>query len=965
VKTVLQSTSATVVFAPGIAGVGNLNFTNFFTVAPFVINRLMAVINQTRNTIIYAEAQTGLGWTSWNPITHVLTLNSDTSTHAATDILQIVYDTPTVAIVPAEEYFDPVNKQRTSQPQSLIDTDFEYGVQSTKWETTHLINNRPTAFYEPIFPMDPSAITAINTIAGSRIVNVTCASTGGLTGVAIGTPIFVQDAIDNNANGWYAVSSVTTNTNFLYAAKAPMTITGNVLDSNKTLIFPGNFYTGSGIALGVTNAFTYVGTTFTCTTQYAHGLYTGDPIYVLNTTSSLGNGSPSGAWTVSSTPNATQFTFEVLNAPPGGATITNAIGNTNLYARPGGYSIHRAYDGGVQLSSGAGNPNAQTTRQTRKYFRYQSGKGIQFSTGSILRPSFQLNTLSAASLTLNATISAICKVPHGMQPGSQISVTDSTASAYNGTYEVRTVPNDLTFTYASSGTPTVLQATGFPIYASPGALWGCTVRLGMFDQQNGLFFEHDGQYIYAVRRNSVQQIAGVVSITTGTNIVNGTNTLFSDHLTPGDFVVIKGSSYRVLSIPSDILMFIAPEYRGPTCANCTVSKTIDTRIRQDQWNIDPLDGTGPSAYILNPNKMQMFYMDYSWYGAGFVRWGIRANNGNVHYVHKMLNNNANAEAYMRTGNLPARYEESNICPSTVLAQNLGSGGATIFVNSVSAFPPMGTVRLTAPGNTSSAVIEYIKYNTRSLPTNTLTGLLRAQTGGNAVAQAFTASLDAPTQVELVGTSGGVASSNVPPAMAISHWGSSVIMDGRFDDDLNFAFNAGAAAAPLIGVGARNAIISIRLAPSVDSGKTGLLGVREIINRMQLRLRAMDILTASAILGVRVEVVLNGRTSAATAWQNVGGSSLAQIAYHPAGVTVTGGENVFGFFHYGGSSYQDLSQVRELGNSTLGGGTVNATATTANGMYPDGPDVLTVVVSHNNGSTAQAIQSRLSWTEAQA
>jgi hypothetical protein len=423
-------------------------------------------------------------------------------------------------------------------------------------------------------------------------------------------------------------------------------------------------------------------------------------------------------------------------------------------------------------------------------------------------------------------------------------------------------------------------------------------------------------------------------------------------------------SYRVQSIASNTLLYILPEYRGPTLTNGIVTKTIDTRIRQDQWNIDRLDGTGPSGYILNPNKMQMFYIDYSWYGAGFIRWGIRANNGNVHYVHKMLNNNTNAEAYMRSGNLPARYEEHNFCPSTILTQTLNSGDATIFVSDASIFPPAGTVRVTTPGNTSSATIEYIQYNTRNLSANTLTGLSRAQTGGNGVAQTFTYAAQAPTQVELVGTSGGTASSNVPPAMAISHWGSSVIMDGRFDDDLNFVFNAGPPGAQSIGSGARNGIISLRLAPSVDSGRTGLLGVREIINRMQLRLRSMDILTNSATVGIRVEVILNGRILAggATAWQNVGGSSLAQIAYHPPGVQIVGGESVFGFFHYGGSSYQDLTQVRELGNSTLGGGTANVGSTTSANLYPDGPDVLTVVVTPNAGAN---IQSRLSWTEAQA
>ena len=70
--------------------------------------------------------------------------------------------------------------------------------------------------------------------------------------------------------------------------------------------------------------------------------------------------------------------------------------------------------------------------------------------------------------------------------------------------------------------------------------------------------------------------------------------------------------------------------------------------------------------------MQMFYMDYSWYGAGFIRWGFRAENGNVIYAHKIPNNNANTEAYMRSGNLPARYEVSTVPPSTTTTKTISS-----------------------------------------------------------------------------------------------------------------------------------------------------------------------------------------------------------------------------------------------------------------------------------------------------
>ena len=47
------------------------------------------------------------------------------------------------------------------------------------------------------------------------------------------------------------------------------------------------------------------------------------------------------------------------------------------------------------------------------------------------------------------------------------------------------------------------------------------------------------------------------------------------------------------------------------------------------------------------------------------------------------------------------------------------------------------------------------------------------------------------------------------------------------------------------------VFSIRLAPSVDGGTTGLLGARELINRMQLTPAGVGVYTTTA--GVRVEI----------------------------------------------------------------------------------------------------------------
>jgi hypothetical protein len=88
--------------------------------------------------------------------------------------------------------------------------------------------------------------------------------------------------------------------------------------------------------------------------------------------------------------------------------------------------------------------------------------------------------------------------------------------------------------------------------------------------------------------------------------------------------------------------------------------------------------------------------------------------------------------------------------------------------------------------------------------------------------------------------------------------------------------------------------------------------------------------------------------------------LAQIAdYSTRDVPIFGGEVVAGYFVSGTDSL-DLSLVRELGTSILSGGV----AAVNQNIYPDGPDVLTIIVTNTGASSAQLL-GRISWTEAQA
>ena len=430
---------------------------------------------------------------------------------------------------------------------------------------------------------------------------------------------------------------------------------------------------------------------------------------------------------------------------------------TFLYVRPQGYSLHRPFDGGVEMSAGAGTSLATIVRQTRKYFRYQSGKGIQTSCGINFKPSIDLETMTKFSDT---TIQCTTRRPHGLVSGLFIEVSQATdsfgdpSSVYNGVFQVTVV--DLTTFRMGANNPSVnpiveTRAFGFPQFYVRQWQNGA-VRTGMFDFQNGAFYEFDGQKLYAVRRSSTQQLAGTISALQGSELIFGDNTSFNAQLDVGDYIVLRGQSYRVVEIESDIRMSVRPEYKGasgvekefdpgngttgvvrlttpptnifqitghgfsdrlpvvynsidgeaigglvngrtyyidlvdnnsfrllaspssetvvsissvgttavhsftPAKSGIIVTKTVDTRVAQEDFSIDPCDGSGPTGYNLDLSRIQMAYIDYSWYGAGKIRFGFKTADGQVQYVHEYVHNNNLYESYFRSGNLPARYE---------------------------------------------------------------------------------------------------------------------------------------------------------------------------------------------------------------------------------------------------------------------------------------------------------------------
>ena len=79
---------------------------------------------------------------------------------------------------------DAIGRQRVSNPESLIDADFEYGLQNTKWQNVSTINNIPS-FYEDVgadlvFNTNGYAtlINSVNTLTSNADTSINVANSG-------------------------------------------------------------------------------------------------------------------------------------------------------------------------------------------------------------------------------------------------------------------------------------------------------------------------------------------------------------------------------------------------------------------------------------------------------------------------------------------------------------------------------------------------------------------------------------------------------------------------------------------------------------------------------------------------------------------------------------------------------------------------------------------------------------------
>ena len=178
--------------------------------------------------------------------------------------------------------------------------------------------------------------------------------------------------------------------------------------------------------------------TINATWTYAHGLVPGDT-FIVNVTSDDGGSNnhalAGGSFFITEVPTTNTIRYQARTT--GAIDVSGTPLSGVVYPRPDSFFVHRPYDGGVQLGTGGPQHGAQAIRQSKKYIRYQSGKGIMYTTGALFAPSYDLLTVTADAVTSGTFINVTTDdVDHGLQVGGQIRLIGIETPGYNGDYTV-------------------------------------------------------------------------------------------------------------------------------------------------------------------------------------------------------------------------------------------------------------------------------------------------------------------------------------------------------------------------------------------------------------------------------------------------------------------------------------------------------------------------------------------------
>jgi cytoskeletal protein CcmA (bactofilin family) len=164
----------------------------------------------------------------------------------------------------------------------------------------------------------------------------------------------------------------------------------------------------------------------------------------------------------------------------------------------------------------------------------------------------------------------------------------------------------------------------------------------------------------------------------------------------------------------------------------------NTRVAQSAWNVDPMDGTGPSGITLDISKAQILWMDLEWLGVGTVKMGFVIN-GTFYICHEWDHANLITSTYITTASLPLSCEITNTGTTAsastfkqICATVISEGGYALTGLQQSVGTPVTTPKTLAVAGTFYPIVSIRLKTTRLDAIAILTALAIQGTGNNNV-----------------------------------------------------------------------------------------------------------------------------------------------------------------------------------------------------------------------------------------
>ncbi len=131
---------------------------------------------------------------------------------------------------------------------------------------------------------------------------------------------------------------------------------------------------------------------------------------------------------------------------------------------------------------------------------------------------------------------------------------------------------------------------------------------------------------------------------------------------------------------------------------------VDNVIPQASWNVDPLDGTGPSKVTIDVSTRQIFFIELEWLGVGTASVGIVHDREFVlcHSFHH-ANQAGGQTAYVDRGSLPVRYELVTAVGATGTATTRQVCSVVISEGGIALDTPRSSVFSTDRGNNTISI----------------------------------------------------------------------------------------------------------------------------------------------------------------------------------------------------------------------------------------------------------------------